>query len=207
MDNDERKYDETYGDIPREFTDRLSVLISELKIKKHARGIFDRMNYINSIKWHRVDFTIYLEPKATPRPRSGFGGRVFYVKGASDNRKRFNKFMDRENLDLITTPIKFTAITYFPIPKNMNKVDKILAEMGYIRPITKPDWDNVGKTYSDMIQDRLIIDDSLIVEGVVKKFYSIKPRVEIILEYMDEHDAQFNSKKIIKRLEREVGKK
>ena len=78
----------------------------------------------------------------------------------------------------------------------MNNIEKIAAEMGLIRPISKPDWDNLAKAYCDMIQDLLIYDDALIVEGTSKKFYSVKPRIEVTISYMENHDSQFNKKKI-----------
>lgn len=202
MDKEEKEYHDKYQTVPRDFLDRLSYLLSELKIKKHASQIFDRAESISNIKWNNFSLCIFLEPKATPRPRSGFGGKVFYVKGAALNRKRFKKFMDSIEQPMITTPMKFKCTTYFPIPSSMNKVEKILAELGYIRPISKPDWDNVGKTYSDMVQEQLVLDDSLIIEGKVSKFYSAKPRVEISIEYMDEHDSKFNESKIRKIIER-----
>ena len=81
----------------------------------------------------------------------------------------------------------------------MNKVDTVLAELGWIRPITKPDWDNLGKTYSDMIQSTLLEDDSLIIEGTSKKYYSLKPRIEIHIEWADEHDCPYNYNKLRKK--------
>ena len=47
-----------------------------------------------------------------------------------------------------------------------------------------------------MITGSLIYDDSLIIEGTSKKFYSIKPRIEITIRYMEEFDSLFNQKKI-----------
>ena len=84
----------------------------------------------------------------------------------------------------------------------MKGIEKVAAELGFIRPISKPDWDNVGKTYCDMIQDLLIYDDSFIIEGTTKKFYSIKPRIEITLSYMEDFDSDFNRNKILKKKER-----
>ena len=49
-----------------------------------------------------------------------------------------------------------------------------------------------------MCQGFLLYDDSLVVEGVSKKFYSVKPRIEITLEYMEDYDCEFNKKKIKK---------
>ena len=81
----------------------------------------------------------------------------------------------------------------------MSKVEMVLAEMGLIRPISKPDWDNIGKAYCDMIQGFLIYDDSLIIKGMSEKFYSIKPRIEITISYMEDFDSKFNKRKMLKR--------
>ena len=81
----------------------------------------------------------------------------------------------------------------------MNKSEKLRAEMGLINNLTKPDWDNLGKTYSDMIQNTIIMDDSLIIEGTVRKFYSSKPRIELTIEYADRYDSKYNMKNITKR--------
>lgn len=103
------------------------------------------------------------------------------------------------DLPFITTPAKFNCIAYLPIPKTMKPTDQILAELGFIRPISKPDFDNLVKTYTDMIQDVILYDDSLIVEGTLMKYYSWKPRIEFTIEYMDEYDSVFNKNKINKR--------
>ena len=134
-------------------------------------------------------------PKASPRPRYSSKGHMFYVKGASDNKKIFQEAMKDSDFPIINTPMKFCCTSYLPIPNTMKKHEKILAEMGLIRPISKPDFDNLAKTYSDMIQGIVMTDDALIVEGISRKYYSCKPRIEIIIEYMDEIDSDYNKKK------------
>ena len=47
-----------------------------------------------------------------------------------------------------------------------------------------------------MLQGLILYDDSLIVEGVSKKYYSMKPRIEITISYMKEHDSGYNRKKM-----------
>lgn len=81
----------------------------------------------------------------------------------------------------------------------MPPVTKICAEFGLVRPVGKPDWDNLAKTYCDMIQGLIIADDKLIVDGRLRKFYSVKPRVEIDLFYMQDHDSEFNRRKMHER--------
>ena len=197
----EKEYIEVYGDIPKNDDERLGVLIKNTKFTNASRNeIFPLINKILNMKWKRVDLVIYLLPKATPRPRHNFKMNIFYVSGAKDNRDIFRKFLSKTDLEMITTACKFTCISYLPIPKSMSSIEKIIAEMGLIRPITKPDWDNLGKTYSDMIQEYLLFDDSLIIDGTSKKFYSSKPRIEIHIEYMDGYDCHYNEKLIRKKV-------
>jgi Holliday junction resolvase RusA-like endonuclease len=80
----------------------------------------------------------------------------------------------------------------------MRLVDQVLAEMGLIRPLKKPDFDNLAKTYSDMVQGVLLYDDALIIEGISRKWYSCKPRIEIKFKYMTSYDSDYNKKRILK---------
>lgn len=194
----EKEYITQYGDIPTDYYERLDYLIRHTHITKTKPNLIDEINRIHSIGWKKISYTIYLVPKATPRPRSGKGG-IFYVKGAKDNKKFFKKFMEEVDIPLINTPIKFWCKSYLPTPKSMSAVEKICAEMGLIYPVSKPDVDNVLKTYSDMIQDLLISDDALIIEAYTSKRYSIKPRIEICIEYMEDFDSHFNFKKFLKK--------
>lgn len=198
----EKEYNELYGDIPRDYEGRLEYLLNQMNLSRLKKSVFHCLDRIQKIQWKTISYTIYLVPKATPRPRSGKNG-IFYVKGAKDNKKFFENYVKDQDIKLITTPTKFTCISYLPIPSSMSSIERICAELGFIRPISKPDWDNVGKAYCDMIQDLLIYDDSLIVEGVSKKYYSVKPRIEITISYMEDFDSSFNRKKI----EKNIGKK
>jgi Holliday junction resolvase RusA-like endonuclease len=194
----EKEYNELYGDIPFDSLDRVEYLLQRSNLSRSRTKVYDEMKRINSLKWKTISYTIYLIPKATPRPRSGKNG-IFYVKGASDNKKFFKNYVKDQDIPLIVTPTKFYCTSYLPIPKSMNSVEKILAEMGFIYPTSKPDWDNLAKAYCDMIQDLLLYDDSLVVEGSSKKRYSIKPRIEITIKYLEDFDAQFNKNKILKK--------
>ena len=85
----------------------------------------------------------------------------------------------------LCTPLEITYDAFFKTPSGFNKVDTVLAEVGLIRPLTKPDWDNIGKKYSDMYNSNIWLDDSFVVSGTVNKYYSILPRVEIRLKYLN----------------------
>lgn len=199
MKKEEREYLASYGDVPEDDHERLQYLKNSMR--RYA-AIEDAINKetdrINHIKWHTLSYTIYIIPKGTPRPRLGAHG-VFYVKGAADNKKLFKSIIKDEDIPLITTATKFYCDSYFPIPKSMNNMEKILAELKLIRPQGKPDWDNVAKAYCDMLQGVLLYDDSLVIEGVSRKFYSIKPRIEIKICYQDDYDSKYNRTKMYYR--------
>lgn len=189
----EKEYFEKYGDIPFDNIGRIDRLLNNSNLSRYKVGVIQTIKNILNIKWKSLDFIIYLVPNGTPRPRSGRSG-VFYVKGASDNKKFFKKHL--KDYEKIYTSCKFHCITYSPIPNSMNIVEKICAELGLIHPISKPDWDNLAKTYCDMIQDTILHDDALIIEGSLVKKYSTKPRIEIHIEYMEDYDSQFNKNKM-----------
>ncbi len=197
--NIEKEYNKLYGDIPKYNNERIDYLLKDTNLKRNKLKVYDEIQRINSIKWKKKSFTLYIIPKATPRPRSGKNG-IFYVKGASDNKKFFKEFIKDKELEIINTPCKIECVSYLPISKSMNSVNKILAELGFIRPISKPDWDNLAKAYCDMIQGYLLEDDALIIEGISKKYYSIKPRVEITIEWMESFDCKYNEDKILNKI-------
>lgn len=194
----EKEYHETYGDIPKDYLGRLDYILSQVKTSKSVKGkLLSKIDRIRNIKWEKIEYTIFLVPKATPRPRTSFQNH-FYVSGASDNKKLMKQFWkaNEGKYKTIVTPCKFECISYLPIPKSMKISEQILAELGFIRPISKPDFDNLAKTYTDMIQGTLLYDDALIIEGESKKYYSVKPRIEISISYMLEYDSEYNRKKL-----------
>lgn len=193
-----KEYDNKYGDIPNDFTERFLYLINILNIKKCQ---INKLKYeilkSSSIKYKEFSFIFYFTPQATPRPRYSKFTKSFYIKNKLDYNKIFKEFMEVVDMDIfpIITPCEFYCTSYFPIPSSMNKVEKIMAELGFIHHIGKPDFDNVAKTYADMIQKHLIYDDALIYKGIIEKRYSIKPRVEITIRYMETFDSKYNRKK------------
>lgn len=200
----EKEYENKYGNIPYDLSGRIDILCKALKKKrkKYKKDIFAEISNIRDIKWNEISYVIYLLPKATPRPRLNRNKNLFYVKGSDVNRKLFYKFMEKNPHDLITTPMKMTIDVYLPTPVSLSPEDRIIAELGYIRPIGKPDFDNVAKAYADMIQGLLIYDDALIIEGISRKWYSIKPRIEIKIKYMESFDSLFNLNKIESKLKK-----
>ena len=103
----EKEYKEEYGDIPEDYMERMDYLLKDIKsLNRQKEKLTDIIHRLMNIKWKTLKFTIYLLPKGTPRPRSGRSG-VFYVKGAKDNKKFFEKYIADQDIKLIRTPAKF----------------------------------------------------------------------------------------------------
>lgn len=77
--------------------------------------------------------------------------------------------------------IEAQITAYFSIPKSASKKKREDMLAGIIRPTKKPDWDNIGKIICDSLNKLAYDDDSGIVTGIVRKYYSDKPRVEVVL--------------------------
>jgi len=160
-------------------------LIEDLGIK-NLKNIKTKIKEIKNEKTYTIKLIIEGEPKQTQRPRTTFTGH-FYVPNAAKNkkevRKQIKQQLDIENFDIIDCEVKMKIKFYASIPKGFSKTDKVLAEMGYIRPTTTPDIDNLMKTYMDAITGVLWLDDGQVIETHSYKYYSITPRTEIILSY------------------------
>lgn len=196
-----REYDEKYGGVSKYLVERFFDILSSKKInEKDFSKLKSEIVRIRKIKKHEISFVFYFTPQATPRPRYSRFTKSFYVKNKLNYNSLFHDFLKSiDNELLINTPCEFYCKTYSPIPSSMNKIEVLLAELSLIKNISKPDWDNLAKTYCDMIQKHLIADDSLIYKGSLEKLYSTKPRIEIMIRYYDEFDSVYNEKKILKQ--------
>ena len=192
-----KEYNEKYGKIPMDNESILSYLEEYLRLTEKDFKLIEEENKVSqSIPWETLKIVLPIIPKPSPRPRySGVSGR-FYVTGASENKKLF-KYYIKELYHIIYTQVHFSLKVYLPTPmSSMNKREIYRAECGEIIPISNPDWDNIGKTYSDMIQQILILNDNIISKGFVEKYYSIKPRVVITIKYQKGFDSRYNRKKV-----------
>jgi len=83
--------------------------------------------------------------------------------------------------NLISTAIRCDLVFFMPIPKSVSKKKRELMINGNLRPITTPDRGNLLKLFEDCLQDSVICNDSLIVEGNASKWYSEMPRTLITI--------------------------
>lgn len=200
----EVEYNEKYSSVPKEFKDRLEYICDKYNISdtQFESIIQKRQNMISNLEYYDFNIVLYEEPEGTPRPRTRIINRSNIASAAMENpqfvhvysinAKDDRVYMERligsglYQLDsLIYTPCILEANAYYKTPNSFTNSDIILAELGLIRRYKKDDWDNIGKKYSDMYNLNVWLDDSFVIEGTVKKFYSILPRVEISLRYLN----------------------
>lgn len=201
----QQDYQLKYGDIPLNYKDRLEYLIDKYKLSNLDMDyiLFERDRRMNSLYYTTIKVILYQIPQGAKRPRYRFVNRKnlisaaienpgyihVYSPDAASNHDYMKKLITQQDfiqLDhLICTPCDVHYKAYFPTPKSFNKVETFMAEMGLNRPLTKPDFDNIEKLYSDMYNSNVWIDDALTIDATIGKYYSILPRVEIELNYLN----------------------
>ena len=212
------EYEEKYSDIPKDYVTRLNWLYDKLNIddKKSEEIINARNRFINSTYYETIRLVLYEIPEYTPRPRA----RVITKKGiinaatgnnsfiqvysitGRQNREYMKQFVNsnlNELESLLCTPCDVEFRSYFPTPKYYNKTQIFLAEVGLDRPINKPDFDNIEKSYSDSFTGNIWLDDILVVDATIRKYYSVLPRVEIDLMFSNQLYNVHQYKAMMKR--------
>ena len=201
----EKEYNERFNGIPKDYYERLEWLADRLSLSSVKRDtIIGKYNTMKERLYYKRFFIVLYEiPEGSPRPRFRLVNRknlsnmaisnpnfvhVYSPVGAEDNiymKRMLEKKDFREFNKLIYTPCIVNYKAFFKTPSSFNAVEKYLAELGVYTPISKPDWDNIGKKYCDMTNENLWVDDRLVIEGTVEKLYSVLPRVEITIDYLN----------------------
>lgn len=197
-------YEQKYSNIPIDYKERLEYMCKLYNIsdQKMNEIILKRTEMLYQLQYNDLFIILYQNPEGQGRPRYRIVGRTNYMIAAyenpeyihvysphaSEDKQYFTRLYGETLLSLeqfIQTPCIVTYNAYFQTPSYFNITDIFLAEIGLHRYIIKPDYDNIGKKYSDIYNDRVWLDDSLVVSGTVNKFYSILPRIEINLRYLN----------------------
>ncbi|MFQ6845614.1 MAG: RusA family crossover junction endodeoxyribonuclease [Oliverpabstia sp.] len=138
-----------------------------------------------------VKFTVYGEPKAKGRPRVS-------VRKSADGEKTFARAYTPKNTVMYENQVKaeygvqcdnfrfpdeamldVRIFAFYGIPKSVSKKKRQEMIEGKIRPVKKPDFDNIAKVICDSLNGIAYRDDAMIVDGMFRKYYSEQPRVEV----------------------------
>lgn len=189
----ERDWIEKYGNLPEDHDALISLIKETHRIDMEQYE--NEKKRICSMKWKEISFSLPIVPKSTPRARYSSLNNVFYVKGAAENKKMIKRIIQVSSI--VSTMTRFRVDCYFPTPTSVMKgYEILLAEEGLIRPMITKDWDNLGKTYSDMVQEYLLINDNIICDGMSNKYFSIRPHVDIFIQYQEDYDSDYNRKRV-----------
>jgi len=136
----------------------------------------------------KVKFTILGEPEGKGRPRFRKTGKyvstytpdetVSYenlIKTEYRRQCRDFKFEDNDQLD-----VRITA--YYGIPKSKSKKAQKMMEEHVLRPLKKPDADNVIKVVLDSLNKIAYHDDTQVVDLQIRRFYSRDPRLVVTIQ-------------------------
>ncbi|HBG0910380.1 TPA: RusA family crossover junction endodeoxyribonuclease [Clostridioides difficile] len=131
----------------------------------------------------KVNFTIDGEPIGKERPRMNCITKRTYTPNKTRDYEDLIKWLYQSKIKhYFTGYIKMTLRCYYSIAKSNSKKVKEQKRNNVLRPSKKPDIDNVVKIVADALNEIAYKDDTQIVEVVASKYYSDKPRVEVILE-------------------------
>lgn len=142
----------------------------------------------------QVRFTVLGEPKGKGRPRATVSGGYAKVYTPKDTvmyenlvrleyRQQCGDYMFPEGAVL-----DMRIAAFYSIPKSASKKKRRQMEEGNIRPVKKPDMDNVVKSIADSLNGVAYRDDTQIVDCAVRKFYSDKPRVVITIKEIEKNE-------------------
>ena len=131
----------------------------------------------------RVNFTIDGEPVGKERPRFNLATKRTYTPNKTKSYEELIKWLYQSKVKYrFTGYIKMTIRCYYSIAKSNSKKVKEQKRNNVLRPSKKPDIDNVIKVVADSVNGIAYKDDTQIVEVVASKYYSDKPRVEVMIE-------------------------
>ena len=88
----------------------------------------------------------------------------------------------------IDAALCLSVSVYMKIPESTSKKRKTLMLADEIRPTKKPDADNILKAILDGLNTVAYHDDAQIVDLIVRKFYSDKPRCVVSIWNWDRED-------------------
>ena len=125
---------------------------------------------------YEVNFTIPGKAQAKQRPKfNRFSGRAYTPKQtiSFENWVRDCYFRSISSIDNKPTdkPLKVAITMYVEIPQSKSKKQKEKMLIGEIKPIVKPDVDNVAKSILDALNGIIYLDDKQIIELDIEKLY------------------------------------
>ena len=125
------------------------------------------------------------EPKGKGRPRfDGRNGRAYTPEATRTYEKSICIAYWQKYGRVVmfgSGPVDMRIVAYYGVPKSDSKSRRAEKLAGKVRPVKKPDMDNIVKIVADALNGYAYRDDAQVVGCRVEKYYSDTPRVEIAI--------------------------
>ena len=131
-----------------------------------------------------ISFIVPGEPRGKQRPRMSTRTGRAYTPKETLMYENLVKVQYQKSAcgKCFEGPIRAYITCYYAIPKSMSKTKREKALSGLLRPVKKPDLDNIAKAILDSLNKLAYSDDNQVVEIIIKKYYAEKPFVKVELQ-------------------------
>ena len=134
----------------------------------------------------QIHFQVEGDPKGTGRPRFSTFGKFtrVYTDKQTLSYEAMIAFFAKQAMgvtDLLETPVSVFLYVRLPVPQSYSKKRREACLSGTEKPCKKPDIDNIAKTYLDAMNGVIFVDDTQVVDLHVKKLYSDKAGVDVMV--------------------------
>lgn len=142
-------------------------------------------------------FIVPGEVRGQGRPRTAIrGGYASIYDSPEDKANKHNiqlyaaeAMTSAEHGNLISSPktgISVEILCYVKVPETMSKKRKEMAYRGEIRPLRKPDLDNVMKAVLDACNGVVWRDDKEVTKALICRYYSDRPKLVVMVRWEEE---------------------
>lgn len=139
----------------------------------------------------KVRFTVLGEPTGKGRPR--FSRTDNYVKTYTPDKTVSYENLIKTEYRRQCSDFKFDddaqldvrIMAYYGIPKSKSKKVQKQMEEHRLRPIKKPDADNVIKVVLDSLNKIAYHDDTQVVDLQIRRFYSRDPKLVVTIQNVE----------------------
>lgn len=134
------------------------------------------------------DFEIEGKPVGKGRPRFRRMGnfvQTYTPTATADYEKLVRLRFQNAGGAITDKPVKIEIVAFFAPPKSVRKKQRQEMLANLILPTKKPDCDNIAKIILDALNKIAYVDDSQVIELVVKKRYSAETKVTVHIEEIE----------------------
>lgn len=136
----------------------------------------------------KLKFVVPGEPKGKGRPRVETHGDYARARTPEDTviyenliKTMYIQQCSRAHFEK-DVPLDVRIVAYYNIPASTSQKKKAMMAAHLLRPLKKPDCDNVAKAVMDSLNKLAYHDDAQVVDFQFRKFFSFRPRLVITIQ-------------------------